>query len=85
MIFLKPSKKQNIFGASHGGPGRRIFSREALLLRGGRKGDPDTKSGLGKTTNNFSCAIFSLLSARSAEKIFRLAPILVGKSLCSKN
>ena len=36
------------FFVSTGGLGKRIFSRETLLLRGGRKGDPDTKSGLGK-------------------------------------
>ena len=43
----KTEKKTRIFAVSAGGLGRRIFSRETLLLRGGRKGDPDTKSGLG--------------------------------------
>ena len=74
----KTNKQQKNFGASAGGLGKRIFSREALLLRGRRKGDPDTKSGLG-TKNGLGIilffAIFSLLSARSAEKIFTFVSI----------
>jgi len=41
-------KKSSFFFVFAGGLEKRIFSRESLLLRGGRKGDPDTKSGLGK-------------------------------------
>ena len=44
----KMEKKLSFFFVSAGGLEKRIFSRETLLLRGGRKGDPDTKSGLGK-------------------------------------
>ena len=42
------AKKPQKNGVSAGGLEKQIFSRETLLLRGGRKGDPDTKSGLGK-------------------------------------
>ena len=49
----KKRKKSRIFFVSAGGPEKQIFSKETLLLRGGRKGDPDTKSGLGKFENSF--------------------------------
>merc|ERR1711924_382992 len=41
-----------------GGPENRISSKEALLLRGGRKGDPDTESGLGKRSPPNSISTF---------------------------
>ena len=49
----KTPKKRKKIAVSAGGLGRRIFSRETLLLRGRRKGDPDTKSGLEKMRKTY--------------------------------
>ena len=62
--------------ASPGGPGRRIFSRGALLLRGGRKGDPDTKSGLGTK-------IYFALMREARRKFYFALNFLCPKSLCT--
>ena len=56
-------KQSSFFFVSAGGLVKQIFSRETLLLRGGRKGDPDTKSGLG--TNAYR--------AKREEKFFHFA------------
>ena len=51
--------------------GKRIFSRETLLLRGGRKGDPNTKSGLGtKTRRSTSTSTSTFFVNRSADSRF---------------
>ena len=69
----KPKKKtkknikqiQSFFFMPTGGLEKRIFSRETLLLRGGRKGDPDTKSGLGTKTRRSTSTFFVNRSADS--------------------
>ena len=64
-------KKQSFFFVSAGGLEKRIFSRETLLLRGGRKGDPDTKSGLGtKTRRSTSTSTSTFFVNRSADSTF---------------
>ena len=64
-------KTRFFFFVSAEGLEKRIFSRETLLLRGGRKGDPDTKSGLGtKTRRSTSTSTSTFFVNRSADSTF---------------
>ena len=82
-LFLKRSSLTS--GVT--GKRRRMFSRGALLLRGGRKGDPDTESGLG-TKIYFALmreARRKFKSKFSISKKFVYLRGVLGKSLKSKN